>query len=758
MLNDRISPRKAIQEWLRGTQEGSEAEYHTFRSVKRASSPGGRNVRHARPPDCPNQKTREAMAYKPSLAKRLGLHPPFSAFPDTVDAITHVDEQHYVPRKRRRRYPSSDSLLEDHPHQDYDAEAAKEMPQRTHRGIRESADPRIELNTGKMYERRKRHKTREDRYDLKLPKRREPERGQQENMPEPPQPRSRKKRNVRNALIRDYTAANVAQKRLTMKATAGGGIFTKGRASTPIKRKGLVASGFSEVAFLNRHRDKADESARVPREKERQSNRRAAVDVEEEMSRFFSSARPPQTKETESNSPDPRMRTPNFTDQNNGPDQRPPPPIHHQEWDFLGSVSDRASPSHQPPSLCLHYDQGQQRSESRSATYYTWSNSIQSPRDCHEDQQGSIESGGKAKVSAATDQSSDVPYPVVDRCPRVTLHRGQASLHNANRSKSDSRPVSTRRPGQDALPEPFREADLPPQDHEPGGETQGQPPTDQASQSKPHESNNMLSSLVQSTAEEANHCGKGWSQINGPDALDKALNSLWKTCKAVARPTIPDPGSRARHGDFSRDTIRVDEANDCGTTPSNRSGGAWDPGAGVSRYDRRASAYTHEASAFPSFGPQCSVQPPAHLPRVNAYRNHMAPILDHNILTNNAWHGCESLYEQQALSVPPSAPKGRRSEITDLDIFGADLDCLNVGDGIGFAENTPSYYENDTERAFSPQLNGCQLSGQDSVDFVQHLDADVLHSGAEPLIPREDHAGSLGRSDLTGFWKPQRLH
>lgn len=104
------------------------------------------------------------------------------------------------------------------------------------------------------YARRRRHKTKADRYEYD---------GKVTTADLKRESRSKeKKRNSHkksgSTLNRDFKAPNVGSERLTLRQESMPGIFSKGRASAPMERRGLPDLSFSEMAFLSKKRDLND--------------------------------------------------------------------------------------------------------------------------------------------------------------------------------------------------------------------------------------------------------------------------------------------------------------------------------------------------------------------------------------------------------------------------------------------------------------------------------------------------------------------
>ncbi|KPI36181.1 uncharacterized protein AB675_8951 [Cyphellophora attinorum] len=102
------------------------------------------------------------------------------------------------------------------------------------------------IDASEKYGRRKRHKTREDRYEYNA---------QHTTAEAKRESRAKEKRKSHrktgSTLHKDFKAPNVESERLTLKQDALPGIFSKGKASGPIERRGIPDLTFSEMSFLN---------------------------------------------------------------------------------------------------------------------------------------------------------------------------------------------------------------------------------------------------------------------------------------------------------------------------------------------------------------------------------------------------------------------------------------------------------------------------------------------------------------------------
>jgi hypothetical protein len=128
------------------------------------------------------------------------------------------------------------------------------------------------------YERRPRHKTRPDKYELNV------HMTALEKTHITLKRKRRKKTGL--ALNNDSKAPNVQQDRLTLMPNTGPGIFHRGKASAPVERRGLPDLTFSGMKFLTKRRDIDD--AQQPGAKDVQSPKKSSRGTAQEISDFFS--------------------------------------------------------------------------------------------------------------------------------------------------------------------------------------------------------------------------------------------------------------------------------------------------------------------------------------------------------------------------------------------------------------------------------------------------------------------------------------
>ncbi|KAL8698482.1 MAG: hypothetical protein Q9201_006548 [Fulgogasparrea decipioides] len=330
-----------------------------------------------------------------NLAEQLGLHAPFCSLANRNEDVRIERQRESGRRKRIRRLSITSSFLEPAGHRDNtrqnlrsedSARADKGQRGRQQRdGFASSPPPSIIISSPeqpvKPYERRKRRKTREDRYELKQG---EWDKSQRSGEKARGKPRKKKKRLQKSgsALMQDFTAGNVKPERLTLKAAAPLGLFGKGRASSPIKRKGLPDLTFSEINFLS-HRKEDREGKLDTVEKNTRRKKDKAADTEAEISRFFASS-----KDQEQNTGDAAKRRGSDSGKKRQVERMDEqqrsslPPVDLPERPFLGFGT--CGPGHNSPmapaSASVSHGDGhvslRRRSPpSRSTSYYTWSRS-----------------------------------------------------------------------------------------------------------------------------------------------------------------------------------------------------------------------------------------------------------------------------------------------------------------------------------------------------------------------------------------------
>ncbi|TEY40393.1 hypothetical protein BOTCAL_0433g00030 [Botryotinia calthae] len=144
------------------------------------------------------------------------------------------------------------------------------------------------------FEKRARHKTREDRYDTKG------KRDKAEAVDKPLRTRREKRGDRKKAakkasedLMSNFASNKIGQDRLTVRPSNGPGIFQNGRASSPPRRRGLPDLTFSEMEFLQRSGKKSHINDSIVVPKSRVKEKRKAVRAQDEIAEFFKPSKTP---------------------------------------------------------------------------------------------------------------------------------------------------------------------------------------------------------------------------------------------------------------------------------------------------------------------------------------------------------------------------------------------------------------------------------------------------------------------------------
>ncbi|KAI9723195.1 MAG: hypothetical protein M1828_004298 [Chrysothrix sp. TS-e1954] len=159
------------------------------------------------------------------------------------------------------------------------------------------------------FERRPRHKTRDDLYDLNS--------GARKRRTRRKEPATRQKKKSRNGtyhktkrpaekhkesgrrLVDAFKANNVQNERITLKPRHGdeGGVFGKGVASRPVRGQGLPDLTFTEMRFLQNPRNEdVLEKADARRSRKYSDRKKRSKSKDEELAAFFQGQRAPASK------------------------------------------------------------------------------------------------------------------------------------------------------------------------------------------------------------------------------------------------------------------------------------------------------------------------------------------------------------------------------------------------------------------------------------------------------------------------------
>ncbi|KAG9238314.1 hypothetical protein BJ875DRAFT_55722 [Amylocarpus encephaloides] len=150
------------------------------------------------------------------------------------------------------------------------------------------------------FEKRARHKTREDRYEPKAKR----QKADKIDHREREKKSGCRKKDVRKAkkdseeLMQNFTSKNIGQERLTIRAPFGLGLFQNGRSSNGAKSNGVPDLAFSEMLSLQneeRHRPtfEMEQTLDKTRDRERRTERGSLTKAQEDVSSFFNQFRKP---------------------------------------------------------------------------------------------------------------------------------------------------------------------------------------------------------------------------------------------------------------------------------------------------------------------------------------------------------------------------------------------------------------------------------------------------------------------------------
>ncbi|CAD6445894.1 1c1bc657-780e-4206-8096-a53f0df5358b [Sclerotinia trifoliorum] len=143
------------------------------------------------------------------------------------------------------------------------------------------------------FEKKARHKTKEDRYDPK-------KKSNQAEVAKPIKTRRGKRGDRKKAarkasqdLMNNFASNKIGLDRLSVRPSNGPGIFQNGRASSPARRRGLPDLAFSEMEFLQRSSKKSHLNDNIVVPKSRAKEKRKAARAQDEIAAFFKPSKTP---------------------------------------------------------------------------------------------------------------------------------------------------------------------------------------------------------------------------------------------------------------------------------------------------------------------------------------------------------------------------------------------------------------------------------------------------------------------------------
>ncbi|KAF2186857.1 hypothetical protein K469DRAFT_571033 [Zopfia rhizophila CBS 207.26] len=306
----------------------------------------------------------------PTLPEQLGL-------PLFFHRKESAEEQPPQKRRRIKRSTSDSSLL------DTCLKQKKTPPIEHEADIEESAGESTcseasdhsghssgSTTSSHQYARRPRRKTRLDHYD---PKSKDAKRrGKQVSRREKGESRKAKRKSRREktdkpgaGLVRSFHAKNVPIDRLTLKPREKLGIFNKGKASSPVRGRGLPDLVFSEMKFLQKHRGQPEVTPRTGAAQRKRKKDHAQA-KQEEISAYFTSSRPVLAEKDVNTQAkgEPRRRS-------------LVPDLDHKP--ARSTVIDNAIPTVELPEKPSYLGFGSTGPRHESGNYISWSESIRAP-------------------------------------------------------------------------------------------------------------------------------------------------------------------------------------------------------------------------------------------------------------------------------------------------------------------------------------------------------------------------------------------
>ncbi|OCK77692.1 hypothetical protein K432DRAFT_358126 [Lepidopterella palustris CBS 459.81] len=236
----------------------------------------------------------------PSLPEQLGLPQFLHPKEDIAGPSSSINKQ-----RRKRKDTTSDSSFIEARTQGLQAFPLKNEIKTNDRAHGEASadesdhsDPSSSVShaSNHHYARRPRHKMRPERYDPQFEE--VQERGKRKHKKQKDESRKTKRTSRRKktdkpgtGLVQSFHASNVPKDRLTLKPREKLGIFNKGRASSPVRGRGLPDLVFSEMKFLQKRKDAPEEHPKSDPNKKRRKIDHAHGN-KAEVSAYFTSMRP----------------------------------------------------------------------------------------------------------------------------------------------------------------------------------------------------------------------------------------------------------------------------------------------------------------------------------------------------------------------------------------------------------------------------------------------------------------------------------
>ncbi|KAH0544175.1 hypothetical protein FGG08_001620 [Glutinoglossum americanum] len=150
-------------------------------------------------------------------------------------------------------------------------------------GMSRSGEPQ------RAFERRPRHRTRTDLYDSKPPR-------LKRKMASGSKTKQTLTRRIRekpgDALHKSFASETISKERLTLNPSSRVGLFKRGRASSPVRKRGLPDLAFSEMQFLHDQKNSANNKPQEGLDEKRRCGKDRDIELHEKFSSYFTAAQP----------------------------------------------------------------------------------------------------------------------------------------------------------------------------------------------------------------------------------------------------------------------------------------------------------------------------------------------------------------------------------------------------------------------------------------------------------------------------------
>ncbi|KAF7853865.1 hypothetical protein EAF04_010532 [Stromatinia cepivora] len=280
--NELSGDKNYIRSWLAQTQNGDITE--SLESLKQPNPKIGHLEEKARHSDYIDTahipgKNRGATKSKPKPDQE---HLSFDSSLLEAPRVPVVKERTRTPRKLSATYDGKETAPS-HKH--------RKKPAST---VTSSSSQYSAVQKQETFEKRARHKTKEDRYDTK----KKSNKAEVVNKPiktrrEKRGDRKKAARKASQDLMNNFASNKIGLDRLSARPSNGPGIFQNGRASSPPKRRGLPDLAFSEMEFLQRSGKKPHMNDAIVVPKSRAKEKRKAARAQDEIAAFFKPSKTP---------------------------------------------------------------------------------------------------------------------------------------------------------------------------------------------------------------------------------------------------------------------------------------------------------------------------------------------------------------------------------------------------------------------------------------------------------------------------------